>query len=330
MKKTILLSLAMLLTLMSQATVSLTVNCTAGGLNLAAVGTSILTATDLKITGIMDQRDFRYIQYYVPAVINLDLSSVSIAAYSTCPANTIPITALTPVPTNNYTKNLQTITLPSTITCIDNQAFYDCTGLTTVIIPSTILTNIVSGAFYGCTNLTSINIPSSVTTIGASVFNGCSKLTSINIPSSVTSIGKAAFGGCSGLTSIYAFNPIPIDLSSNTYAFNNVNQTTCVLHVPIGSKAAYQSAVVWQDFSIVEGGFPMAVKSTTESYVKVYTRESEIIVEGTSIGETVTIYNLFGLQLTTIKSQGERLTIPVKWNGIYLVKTANQTFKVKL
>lgn len=60
-------------------------------------------------------------------------------------------------------------------------------------------------AFEDCSGLTSIMIPSSVTSIGHSAFSGCSGLISITIPESVTSIDSYAFDGCSSLTSI-AYN----------------------------------------------------------------------------------------------------------------------------
>ncbi len=84
---------------------------------------------------------------------------------------------------------------------IDSGAFGECTGLTSVTIPSSI-TTIEGYTFAGCTGLTSVTIPNSVTSIGDYAFYGCSSLTSVTIPNSVTTIGDAVFVCCSGLTSI--------------------------------------------------------------------------------------------------------------------------------
>ena len=77
-------------------------------------------------------------------------------------------------------------------------AFYNCSSLTSVIIPDNI-TSIGDRAFSGCSLLTSITIPDSVTSIGEFAFYNCSSLTSITIPDSVTSIGDRAFYVCSSL-----------------------------------------------------------------------------------------------------------------------------------
>jgi hypothetical protein len=72
-----------------------------------------------------------------------------------------------------------------------------------IIPPDGSVTSIEDQAFYDCSNLTSIIIPSGVTEIGYEAFYGCSSLTSIIIPSGVMGIGGEAFYGCSSLRSVY-------------------------------------------------------------------------------------------------------------------------------
>ena len=64
------------------------------------------------------------------------------------------------------------------------------------------VTSIGRFAFYACTDLTGISLPSTLKTIGNGAFEGCSGLSFIYLPDSIRSIGDAAFWGCSGLTSM--------------------------------------------------------------------------------------------------------------------------------
>lgn len=48
-------------------------------------------------------------------------------------------------------------------------------------------------AFYNCSGLISVDIPSSVTNIGGYAFSSCSSLTGIDIPSSVNNTGEYVF-----------------------------------------------------------------------------------------------------------------------------------------
>ena len=102
---------------------------------------------------------------------------------------------------------LTSITIPNSVTSIGVSAFQGCSGLTSVTIGNSV-TSIGDDAFYGCYGLTSVTIGNSVTSIGGSAFMNCSGLTSIEIPNSVSSIGESAFKNCDGLTSVTIGNGI--------------------------------------------------------------------------------------------------------------------------
>ena len=96
---------------------------------------------------------------------------------------------------------LTSITIPSSVKSIGNDAFAGCKSLTSIAIPSGV-TSIGERAFKGCTHLTSVTIPHGVKIIEQNLFEGCSSLTSVTIPGSVTRIRAKAFFGCGSLTSI--------------------------------------------------------------------------------------------------------------------------------
>ena len=139
------------------------------------------------------------------------------------------------------------LVIPNSVTSIGGCAFAGCSGLTSVEIPNSV-TSIGDGAFYQCSGLTSVEIGYSVTSIGVNAFSGCSSLTSVVIPNSVTNIGSSAFYGCSSLTDVTVEKETPLTISSNVFS----NRGNATLFVPIGSKAAYESAQYWQDFSLIK------------------------------------------------------------------------------
>ena len=85
------------------------------------------------------------------------------------------------------------------VTSIGDNAFndssypYNNTITSVTFSDNSQLTSISFSAFYNCSGLTSIDIPSGVTYISGGAFQDCSGLTSINIPSGVTYIGARAF-----------------------------------------------------------------------------------------------------------------------------------------
>ena len=150
----------------------------------------------------------------------------------------------------------ESITIPETVTSIDDNAFYsddhDETyalltsidvdannkvyssddgmlyskdGTTLLMCPrgkksaaiADHATTIAPEAFYACTSLESVSIPDSVVIIGEDAFWDCTKLTGITIPNKVTNIESGLFWGCESLESVN----IPASVSTiSADAFN--------------------------------------------------------------------------------------------------------------
>ncbi len=88
---------------------------------------------------------------------------------------------------------LSVITLPQSPSKIPAYAFYNCTALKSISIPTN-YTEIGDSAFSGSA-ITSISIPDSVTTIGASAFKDCAALETVTLSnySALATIGESAF-----------------------------------------------------------------------------------------------------------------------------------------
>lgn len=110
------------------------------------------------------------------------------------------------------------------------------TGLTTV-----------EEAFYGCTSLADVTLPSTLTSVGDYAFQETA-LTSIDIPSGVTAIGQDAFRSCSSLASVTVNATTPPTLGTD--AFSGTSRDLAI-YVPAASVDAYKAASGWSDFASV-------------------------------------------------------------------------------
>ena len=93
------------------------------------------------------------------------------------------------------------LVIPDGVETVNDYAFYDCDGLTSVTIGASVKI-IGSESFYDCDGLTSITIVNSVTRIGVGAFESCNNLINITIPDSVTHIGLMAFSDCPNLRNV--------------------------------------------------------------------------------------------------------------------------------
>ena len=84
-----------------------------------------------------------------------------------------------------------------------------------VVVPNTVdvftVKSIGDSAFFGCSSLAYVDIPSTVTTIGLSAFSSCSSLASVVLGGGDLNIGQRAFSGCTGISSLLFHEAYGVD-----------------------------------------------------------------------------------------------------------------------
>ena len=191
--------------------------------------------------------------------------------------------------------NINGFYYPTSNDKIGDNAFCDCSGLTSLTLPSGV-TEIGNAAFEGCSGLASLTLPSGVTKIGDNAFCDCSGLTSLTLPSGVTEIGNAAFEGCSGLTSIYVYAEKLPNMGNDV--FEGCDAKKCTVYVLKGT---------YDDYWLSEFGY------------------FENIVEFDPTGINNVITSNDAKELSRYSLNGQRLSAPSK--GLNIVKYSDGSVK---
>lgn len=167
------------------------------------------------------------------------------------------------------------MTLPSTITSIGFQSFYNCAslreiklpeGLATigssafayaaldkVSMPSTVRT-INGHAFANCDNLSTFTVNEGVTAISdySSIWEGCDNLFVLHLPSTITSLHYNTIGYTS-IKEVHLKATVPPTVGSY-----NVGKSGATLYVPVGTAEAYKAASHWGGWdAIVEEAYTL-------------------------------------------------------------------------
>ena len=148
----------------------------------------------LTVTGTLNDEDMTYFSY-MKYLQKLDLSGANISNIGGCMGLSC----------------LSEIILPSTVTSIDEYAFYMCQSLTEIDMSN--ITTIKKEAFCE-SGLTSVYLPKA-TTVGNYAFQRCTKLTDVTLPVT-TMIGDYAFFDCCNLF----YLTMPLVTTIGDYAFS--------------------------------------------------------------------------------------------------------------
>lgn len=168
----------------------------------------------------------------------------------------------------NHVKGLKTVTIPASVTTIENQgdympwnAFYNSVNIESFTVNESneyyrsvdgvLFTKDVKTliAYPSKKTATKYTIPKGVTTIGTYAFNGCS-FSEVVLPATLTTLGYLAFYKCQNIIAVvcYAVKP-PVEPVTEIWAFEHTAQET--LYVPAESVKTYKEDGLWKAFKVI-------------------------------------------------------------------------------
>ena len=127
--------------------------------------------------------------------------------------------------TDNKHAFITDVTVPDSVTEIQDGAFYNCYSLENIKIGNNVK-KVGNKAFYDCVALTEVELANRTAQIGDSAFANCSGLKDIYISKSAQTLGETIFDGCDDLTMHAPKNSVAAAYAKN----NNINliETTAV------------------------------------------------------------------------------------------------------
>lgn len=154
--------------------------------------------------------------------------------------------------------NLQNIIIPTSVTRIEDQAFYGATqSVETIDLPN--LEYLGNSAFTGVRSLTRIENLGKITELlgtnshaGSKTFASCINLQFVRLPSTLTLLGSTTtnintpFYDCSALDTVICEATTPPVMSTPSFPSS---PNTLMIYVPDASVEAYKTATNWSTYA---------------------------------------------------------------------------------
>lgn len=218
-------------------------------------------------------------------------------------------------------RNATAYAIPAEVTNIESYAFEYTKNLTSVTIPTTVK-KIGQGAFFR-SGLTSAVIPDGVDTIASRTFGWCEKLALVTLPSSMKEIGFIAFYGCKNLKSLTVGAKTPPVINENESVFREVPVANVTLTVPKGAKAAYAAAPVWKEFKQISES---TVGNVALPDARIYAADGRLYLT-LQTAAPVGVYTLNGVLVRTFSAPAGETTVALP-QGVYIVQVGDTAEKV--
>ena len=140
---------------------------------------------------------------------------------------------------------LKIITIPQSVTMIEDNAFSGCSELSEIAIPKEV-TYIGSGAFFGCEKIKQLIIPDLVEEIAGVAFAGCKQLETIKIGKGIRKMDCTVFQNCVELKNVYVYSEI-VPVFNFPY-FVEYNPSEATLHILESALFEYMVSNPWSGF----------------------------------------------------------------------------------
>lgn len=255
--------------------------------------------------------------------------------------------------------NLTSVTIPDGVTSISNYTFSGCSSLTSVTIGNSV-TSIGNSAFSGCSSLNEITCKAETPpTTGTSVFEGIDKTIPLYVPKGsvlkykaaanwkdfviIREIAETETGVYLTITDCANGNvKLKVDEDKPYFTLKIEAETGWHIHsvtfndgdvtAELSADGEYTTPAIGTDsrLNIVYAQGSSSVNSVSDSKIKVWASGNNIIVDNAILNETINVYTLDGMKITSVNANNNRVEIPLTTGVVYIVKVADKVLKIAL